>query len=121
MNPIYPAGDLRRLAEAGGLVSVRRAPGVEARGVNVGAVGAILKDSHKTGAAIIGGALSFLYIIYALLCIPAQGFNTISAMVSVTQNLTGAEIAEGSALIWGFFLLLMGLTAFSVFGGLRRS
>ena len=72
------------------------------------------------GAAIIGGVLSFLYIIYALLCIPAQGFNTISAMVAVTQNLTGTEIAAGSSLIWGFFLLLMALTAFSIFGGLRR-
>ena len=46
MNPIRPAGDLGGLIEAGGLVSVRRAPGVEARGVNVGAVGAILKDSQ---------------------------------------------------------------------------
>ena len=72
------------------------------------------------GAAIIGGALSLLYIIYALLCIPAQGFNTISAMVEVTQNLTGTEIAADGTLIWGFFLLLMGVTAFSVFGGLRR-
>ena len=72
------------------------------------------------GAAIIGGVLSFLYIIYALLCIPAQGFNTISAMVAVTQNLAGTEIAAGSSLIWGFFLLLMALTAFSIFGGLRR-
>ena len=41
-------------------------------------------------------------------------------MVEVTQNLTGTEIAAGGALIWGFFLLLMALTAFSVFGGLRR-
>ena len=72
------------------------------------------------GAAIIGGVLSFLYIIYALLCIPAQGFNTISAMVAVKQNLAGTEIAAGSSLIWGFFLLLMALTAFSIFGGLRR-
>lgn len=72
------------------------------------------------GAAAVGGALSLLYIIYALLCIPAQGFNTISAMVAVTQNVTGTAIAADSALIWGFFLLLMGLTAFSIFGGLRR-
>lgn len=72
------------------------------------------------GATIIGFALSLLYIIYALLCIPAQGFNTISAMIAVTKNLTDAEIALDSPLTWGFFLLLMGLTAFSIFGGLRR-
>ena len=45
------------------------------------------------GAAAVGGALSLLYIIYALLCIPAQGFNTISAMVAITQNVTGMELA----------------------------
>ncbi|WP_027407019.1 sodium:alanine symporter family protein [Anaerovibrio sp. RM50] len=72
------------------------------------------------GAAIIGGALSFLYIIYALLCIPAQGFNTISAMVAVTNNVTGMETDSDGALVWGFFLLLMGLTAFAIFGGLKR-
>ena len=72
------------------------------------------------GTAIAGGVLSFLYIIYALLCIPAQGFNTLSAMVAVTQNMTGASIGAGGLLVWGFFLLLMGITAFSVFGGLRR-
>ena len=72
------------------------------------------------GAAVIGGALSFLYIVYALLCIPAQGFNTISAMVAITNNITGMELDSNAALLWGFFLLLMGLTAFAIFGGLRR-
>ena len=72
------------------------------------------------GAAIVGFALSLLYIIYALLCIPAQGFNTISAMVSITQNVTGRPVDSDGTLVWGFFLILMALTAFSVFGGLRR-
>ena len=72
------------------------------------------------GAAAIGSTLSFLYIIYALLCIPAQGFNTISAMVAVTQNILGGEIPADGALVWGFALLLMGLAAFSILGGLRR-
>lgn len=72
------------------------------------------------GAAVVGSTLSFLYIIYALLCIPAQGFNTISAMVAVTQNILGGEIPADGVLVWGFALLLMGLAAFSVLGGLRR-
>lgn len=72
------------------------------------------------GAAAIGSTLSFLYIIYALLCIPAQGFNTISAMVAVTQNILGGEISADGVLVWGFALLLMGLAAFSILGGLRR-
>lgn len=72
------------------------------------------------GAAVVGSALSFLYIVYALLCIPAQGFNTISAMASVAQNVSGGEISAGGALIWGFALLVMGLSTFAVVGGLRR-
>ena len=72
------------------------------------------------GTAIIGATLSFLYIVYALLCIPAQGFNTISAMEAVTHNITGIAPASDGALVWGFFLLLMGLTTFAIFGGLRR-
>lgn len=72
------------------------------------------------GAAVIGGTLSFLYIIYALLCIPAQGFNTISAIVAVTNSVTSMESASDGTMVWGFFLLLMGLTAFAIFGGLRR-
>ena len=72
------------------------------------------------GAAIIGGVLSFLYIVYALLCIPAQGFNTISAMVAVTNSVTVMEPDSDGALVWGFFLLLMALTAFAIFGGLKR-
>ena len=72
------------------------------------------------GAAAVGGALSCLYIVYALLCIPAQGFNTISAMTAITQNVTGLELAPDSPLVWFFFLLLVAVTTFSVFGGLRR-
>lgn len=72
------------------------------------------------GAAVIGSALSFLYIVYALLCIPAQGFNTISAMASVAHNVSGGEISSDGALIWGFALLVMGLSTFAVVGGLRR-
>ena len=72
------------------------------------------------GATVIGTALSFLYIVYALLCIPAQGFNTISAMAAVAQNIVGGEIAADNTLVWGFFLLLMTLTTFAIFGGLRR-
>ena len=72
------------------------------------------------GAAAVGSVLSFLYIVYALLCIPAQGFNTISAMTAIARDVTGLEPAADSPLVWSFFLLLVAVTAFSVFGGLRR-
>ena len=72
------------------------------------------------GAAFIGTGLGLLYIIYAILCIPAQGFNTISAMVSIYQGLNDVKISADSALVWIFFFIIMVFTAFSIFGGLKR-
>ena len=72
------------------------------------------------GAAWIGVALSLLYIVYAVLCIPAQGFNTISAMTSICQTASGVSLSHDSMLVWFFFLVVMGTAGFAIFGGLRR-
>ena len=44
-------------------------------------------------AAWAGVALSVLYIVYAFLCFPAQGFNTISAVGAIANEITGTTIA----------------------------
>lgn len=49
-------------------------------------------------AAWAGAALSVLYIIYAFLCFPAQGFNTISAVGAIAGVFTGTVIETNSAL-----------------------
>ncbi len=72
------------------------------------------------GSAIVGGILGFLYIVYAMLCIPAQGFNTISGMAAISLHLTGEAPSSDTATIWLFFLIVLGLAAFSIWGGLRR-
>ena len=72
------------------------------------------------GAAWIGVALSLLYIVYALLCIPAQGFNTISAMTSICQTASGVPISTDATLVWIFFLTVMVASSFAIFGGLKR-
>ena len=64
--------------------------------------------------------MSFLYILYAILCIPAQGFNAVSAMVSVSENVFGLSAGSDSILIWIFFAVLLIIATFSVFGGLAR-
>ena len=46
-------------------------------------------------AAWAGAALSVLYIIYAFLCFPAQGFNTISAVGAIAGK--GSEAASAPA------------------------
>ena len=72
------------------------------------------------GAVWAGVALSVLYIVYALLCFPAQGFNTISAVGSIASILTGTEIATNSALYWISFAALIVVTAVVSFGGVRK-
>lgn len=71
-------------------------------------------------AAWLGSALSFLYIGYAVLCLPSQGFNTISAMAAVCRDTLSVQPASEPHAIWVFFLIIMGISAFSAFGGLKR-
>ena len=72
------------------------------------------------GSVAAGIFLSLLYIIYAFLCFPAQGFNTISAVGQVAEVLSGREIATNSALYWFSFALLLVLVSLISFGGIRK-
>ena len=71
-------------------------------------------------AAWAGVALSLLYIVYALLCFPAQGFNTISAVGAIASTVTGKTIATNSALYWIAFGVLLLATALISFGGIKK-
>lgn len=70
------------------------------------------------GATFVGAALSLTYVVYAILAIPAQGFNTLSAMVAVVQHVTGTE--PSTTISWVFFFLLTCLVIFFIFGGIKR-
>lgn len=72
------------------------------------------------GAAWAGVALSVLYIVYALLCLPAQGFNTISAVGAIAQTVTGKTIATDSTLYWVCFAILVVFSAVVSFGGVKK-
>ena len=71
-------------------------------------------------AAWAGAALSILYIIYAFLCFPAQGFNTISAVGAIAGVFTGNVIETNSPLYWISFAALIAATAVISFGGIRK-
>lgn len=71
-------------------------------------------------AAWAGAALSVLYIIYAFLCFPAQGFNTISAVGAIAGVFTGNVIETNSTLYWLSFAVLIAATAVISFGGIRK-
>ena len=61
----------------------------------------LLNDSAAAGVA-----LSMLYIVYALLCFPAQGFNTISAVGAIASKISGVNIPTNSSLYWISFAVL---------------
>lgn len=64
--------------------------------------------------------MSVLYIIYAFLCFPAQGFNTISAVGAIAGVVTGTTFATNSALYWVSFAVLIVVTAIISFGGIKK-
>ena len=72
------------------------------------------------GSAIAGVVLSLMYIVYALLCFPAQGFNTISAVGQIADTVTGTSIPTNSPLYWISFLILMIVATLVSFGGIRK-
>ncbi len=68
----------------------------------------------------IGVFLSVLYILYALCCLPAQGFNVVSSFGTMAEIITGAEIASDSAFFYIVGALIVVLTAVVAFGGIRK-
>lgn len=75
----------------------------------------LLNDSAAAGVA-----LSMLYIVYALLCFPAQGFNTISAVGAIASKISGVNIPTNSSLYWISFAVLIVITAVISFGGIKK-
>lgn len=72
------------------------------------------------GSAIAGVVLSLMYIVYALLCFPAQGFNTVSSVGMIANIITGKEFATNSALYWIAFAIIIVVVAFITFGGIKK-
>lgn len=72
------------------------------------------------GSAAVGVFLSILYIVYALLCFPAQGFNTVSSVGMIANLIVGYDIPTTSALYWIAFILLIAALIFIAFGGIKK-
>ncbi len=75
----------------------------------------LLKNS-----AIVGVVLSLMYIIYALLCFPAQGFNTVSAMGQIASIISGTELPTTHAIYWIGFVVVIIATVSVSFGGTKK-
>lgn len=70
--------------------------------------------------AFVGVFLSLLYILYALCCLPAQGFNVVSSIGRMAEIATGSTIAADSAFYYVCGALIILLTGVAVFGGIKK-
>ena len=68
----------------------------------------------------IGVFLSLLYLLYALCCLPAQGFNVVSSIGRMAEIATGSSIATDSLFYYIVGAVIIVLTAFVAFGGIRK-
>ena len=68
----------------------------------------------------IGVFLSVLYILYALCCLPAQGFNVVSSVGRMAEIATGAIISSNSAFYYIVGVITVVSTAFIAFGGIKK-
>lgn len=69
----------------------------------------------------VGILLSCVYILYAMFCLPAQGFNVVismGAMAGIVEG--GITIPVQSTFYYVVSVLVVGLAALIAFGGIRR-
>lgn len=68
----------------------------------------------------IGVSLSVLYILYALCCLPAQGFNVVSSIGRMEEIISGKTIASQSVFyyVWSFIVVVG--TAVIAYGGIKK-
>ncbi|MCI5647840.1 MAG: alanine/glycine:cation symporter family protein [Fusicatenibacter sp.] len=68
----------------------------------------------------IGVALSVLYILYALCCLPAQGFNVVSSIGRMGEIVTGTTIDSQSIFYYAVSVIVVVCVAVIAFGGIRK-
>lgn len=70
--------------------------------------------------AWIGIFLSVLYILYALCCLPAQGFNVVSSVGRMAEVVTGSAINSDALFYYIVGILVIAFTAIIAFGGIKK-
>ena len=68
----------------------------------------------------VGVFLSILYILYALCCLPAQGFNVVSSIGTMAEIITGNSIASDSVFYYIVGGIIIAATAVIAFGGIKK-
>lgn len=75
----------------------------------------LLKDKAWAGVF-----LSVMFIVYAMCCLPAQGFNVVSSIGQMAQLVTGKSMANDAAFYYVTAALLIAVTAYIAFGGIKK-
>ena len=70
--------------------------------------------------AWVGAALSAIFILYAMFCLPAQAFNVFSSVGSIAQVVTGTTYDRTSMLYYVIAVVLIGGTGVLAFGGIKK-
>ena len=70
--------------------------------------------------AWVGVALSVLYILYAMCCLPAQGYNVVSSIGEMAGIVTGTMIPVDSAFSYIVAAVIVAATAILAFGGIKK-
>lgn len=68
----------------------------------------------------VGIALSILYILYAMCCLPAQGYNVVSSIGEIAGTITGSTVATDSVFSYVVAAIVIVLTAILAFGGIKK-
>lgn len=67
----------------------------------------------------VGIWLSLMYIVYAMCCIPAQGYNVVSSIVQMGSLMLGMTLPTAGSTAIVISILMIMLTAWIAFGGIR--
>lgn len=70
--------------------------------------------------AWIGVFLSVLYILYALCCLPAQGFNVVSSVGRIAETVTGNAMESDALFYYIVGAIVIVATAVIAFGGIKK-
>lgn len=72
---------------------------------------------NKTSAGVF---LSVMFIVYAMCCLPAQGFNVVSSIGQMAQIVTGRTLASDAVFYYVIAAILIAVTAYIAFGGIKK-
>ena len=68
----------------------------------------------------VGIFLSVLYILYALCCLPAQGFNVVSSVGRIAEVMMGSKMESDAIFYYIVGAIVVIMTAVIAFGGIKK-